>query len=113
MGGWRYLPNENVLGSVARLPQRKLLHGVAHPVGGATQDPLNYLSLWRAAVERLDPVWVSEHLSFNRVSRGSRIEDAGFLLPPQQTSGQRCTGGAETFGGSRRTSIGRSPSRRA
>lgn len=85
VGGWRYLPNENLLASVARLPQRKLLHGVAHPFGGATQDPLNYLSLWRSAVERLDPAWVSEHLSFNRIPRGSQVEDTGFLLPPQQT----------------------------
>ena len=86
-GGARYLANDKLLRSVARLPQAKLLHGVAQPFGGATDDPLDYLSLWRSAVDVLQPAWVSEHLSFNRTLQGSQVEDAGFLLPPQQTAG--------------------------
>jgi uncharacterized protein (UPF0276 family) len=85
--GARYLANDKLLSSVARLPQCKLLHGVAQPFGGATDDPLEYLPLWRSAVEMLQPAWVSEHLSFNRTLQGSQVEDTGFLLPPQQTAG--------------------------
>jgi uncharacterized protein (UPF0276 family) len=34
---------------------------------------------------RLDPVWISEHLSFNRIRRNGCVTDCGFLLPPAQT----------------------------
>jgi uncharacterized protein len=85
--GAYYQANEKLLRSVARLPQSKLIHGVAQPFGGATDDPLDYLPLWRSAIELLQPAWVSEHLSFNRTLTGSQVEDAGFLLPPQQTTG--------------------------
>src|SRR6185369_16720969 len=57
-GGARYLANDKLLRSVARLPQAKLLHGVAQPFAGATDDPLDYLPLWRSAVDVLQPTWV-------------------------------------------------------
>lgn len=83
--GWHYRGNEGLLERVASLPQPKLLHGVGHPVGGTVRDPVDHLPLLRHAVERLDPVWVSEHLSFNRVQRGGQVTHAGFLLPPPQS----------------------------
>lgn len=85
-GGWRYRNNEALLERVAALPQAKLLHGIGHPVGGTAPDPIDPAPLLRHAVERLDPAWVSEHLSFNRFKRpGGAIEHAGFLLPPAQS----------------------------
>lgn len=83
--GLCYRGNDALLQRVAQLPQAKLLHGVAQPVGGSADDPLEYIALWKRAVEVLDPAWVSEHLSFNRVRRGAHIEEAGFLLPPRQS----------------------------
>lgn len=83
--GWRYRGNEALLGRVAALPQHKLLHGVGHPFGGTVRDPADPLPLLRHAVDRLDPAWVSEHLSFNRVVRAGGFEHAGFLLPPPQS----------------------------
>jgi len=85
-GGWRYRVNEGLLEQVAGLPQAKLVHGVAQPLGGTTPDPVEHVSLLRHAVDLLDPSWISEHLSFNRVERPSGVEEAGFLLPPRQTA---------------------------
>lgn len=85
--GWRYRNNDALLERVAALPQAKLLHGVGHPVGGTVADPIDPAPLLRHAVERLDPVWVSEHLGFNRIRRpDGAVEHAGFLLPPPQSS---------------------------
>ena len=79
-----YRPNDGLLRNIARYPQPKLLHGVGQPVGGITRDPVDAAPSLRSAVGLLRPVWVSEHLSFNRTCRGAAITDAGFLLPPRQ-----------------------------
>src|SRR5215510_2343610 len=68
-GGWQYRENNAILDRLASLRHAKLLHGVAHPFAGTTQSPIDPWPLLRHAVERLDPTWVSEHLSFNRVLR--------------------------------------------
>ena len=80
-----YRVNQSLLDKVAKLPQVKLAHGVAHPLGGATADPIEHLTAWQHTLEVLDPKWVSEHLSFNRCTFGDYVEEAGFLLPPRQT----------------------------
>ena len=82
--GWHYRGNQALLESVAALPQAKLMHGVGHPVGGTVRDPVEHMPLLRDAADRLDPAWISEHLSFNRVPPAG--EHAGFLLPPPQSA---------------------------
>ncbi|MET0981728.1 MAG: DUF692 family multinuclear iron-containing protein [Telluria sp.] len=82
---WCYRGNPALLDHVAALPLPKLIHGIGQPLGGTVPDPLDYLSLLRQAVERLDPAWVSEHLSFNRIRREGTVEHAGFLLPARQS----------------------------
>ena len=84
-GVWQYRSNEALLDRVAELPQAKLLHGVGHPVGGTVADLIDPLPELRRAVQRLNPAWVSEHLSFNRTLRRQAVEHAGFLLPPPQS----------------------------
>ena len=84
-GVWQYRSNEALLDRVAELPQAKLLHGVGHPVGGTVADPIDPLPELRRAVQRVNPAWVSEHLSFNRTLRRQAVEHAGFLLPPPQS----------------------------
>lgn len=81
-----YRLNEALFDSICALPQPKLLHGVGHPVAATVDDPIDPYPLLRSMTERLDPAWVSEHLSFNRVRRGDRYTEAGFLLPPLQTA---------------------------
>lgn len=84
-GGLHYQINEAALARVASLPQAKLVHSVGHPVGGMSEDPLEHMPLLRRTVDVLDPAWVSEHLSFNRIRRMTNTEEAGFLLPPRQS----------------------------
>ena len=83
--GWHYRNNEALLDLVASLPQAKLLHGVGHPFGGTAADTIDFAPLLRHISQRLDPAWVSEHLSFNRVKGAVEVEHVGFLLPPAQT----------------------------
>lgn len=80
-----YRVNDFFLNKIAKLPQVKLVHGVAHPLGGTTVDPIEHLTAWQHTLEVLNPHWVSEHLSFNRCAFGDTVEEVGFLLPPRQT----------------------------
>jgi len=82
---WHYRVNERLLDEVAGFAQAKLVHGIGHPFGGTVGDPVDHLALLRRAVERLDPAWVSEHLSFNRVARQGAVAETGFLMPPRQS----------------------------
>lgn len=83
-GDWSYVPNQALLDRVAAFPLAKLMHGIGQPVGGVVSDPVEHLSLLKATADLLQPAWVSEHLSFNRVDVGGTTVESGFLLPPQQ-----------------------------
>lgn len=78
----RYHAPEEALERFAALPGRKLVHSVGLPVGGST--PLDELQLpaLRRVLERLEPPYLSEHLSFNRTPDFH----TGFFLPPRQTT---------------------------
>jgi uncharacterized protein (UPF0276 family) len=95
-----YRLNEALFETICMLPQPKLLHGVGHPVAATVDDPIDPAPLLRRMADRLDAAWVSEHLSFNRVQRGARCVEAGFLLPPLQTvAGARvAAAGVQRFG---------------
>jgi uncharacterized protein (UPF0276 family) len=79
--GDRYLPNEEALRHLERLPGRKLIHSVAAPVGGTVRPEPAQVALLRDAVERFQAPWLSEHLSFNQTPDFA----TGFFLPPRQT----------------------------
>jgi uncharacterized protein len=83
-GEWSYRPNQALIDQVAASPLSKLMHGIGQPFGGTVPDPVEHLSLLRSIADQLDPVWVSEHLSFNRVATPGGIAESGFLLPPLQ-----------------------------
>jgi uncharacterized protein len=84
-GSWRYVANQRALDRIAAYPHAKLMHGIGQPFGGSTDDPVPYLDLLRTTADALQPAWVSEHLSFNRVRRDEDAPDVGFLLPPRQS----------------------------
>jgi uncharacterized protein len=84
--GFAYQLNEELFDQLAALPQPKLLHGVGQPVGGTVDDPTEYVPLLKRMASRLEPAWISEHLSFNRVTHNARVMECGFLLPPPQTA---------------------------
>jgi uncharacterized protein (UPF0276 family) len=85
-GQWCYRPNVELTERVAAYPVAKLMHGIGQPVGGTVADPVDHLRLLRSTAELLDAEWVSEHLSYNRVEVEGQVVDAGFLLPPPQTT---------------------------
>jgi len=84
--GFTYRLNEPLFESIAALPAWTLMHGVGQPVGGSVDDPVDYLPLLRRMCDRLEPAWVSEHMSFNRIDDNGRVAECGFLMPPLQTA---------------------------
>jgi uncharacterized protein (UPF0276 family) len=80
-----YVPNAEAMTRIAALPQHKLVHSVGFPVGGSVIEGGDYVTPLTSAVAALGAPWVSEHLSFNAVRSGERVESVGFLLPPRQT----------------------------
>ena len=73
-----------VLQHLQALPQRKLVHSVAAPVGGTARPDTHHLALLRQAVRELRAPYLSEHLSFN----ASHGVSTGFFMPPRQTDAQ-------------------------
>jgi uncharacterized protein (UPF0276 family) len=84
--GEHYVPDEEIIGHVSALPQRKLVHGVGCPVGGSVPHEEEQISLLADAIRTFGAPWASEHLSFNRAYGDDGAFNAGFLLPPLQTS---------------------------
>lgn len=91
---WRHFPDRpqpyaNQLALLERLkalPQRKIVHGVGFPVGGARVPDPRHLPPLRQAIDAIEAAWASEHLVFNE-AKGSNGEmyQTGFFLPPLLT----------------------------
>jgi len=81
----RYVVDSVLMGRVAALPCRKVLHGVGFPVGSVRPPSAAQIPPLLATIDALAPTWMSEHLAFNRMAEGGRLIDTGFLLPPRQT----------------------------
>src|SRR3954447_4636143 len=102
--GERYVPDDEIIGHVSALPQRKLVHGVGCPVGGSVPHEEEQVALFADAVRTFGAPWASEHLSFNRAYGGGGAFNAGFLLPPLQTRA-----GADAAAATARTLASRLP----
>jgi len=85
-GEWCYRPDFAAIDRLTNFPGAKLMHGIGQPLGGSVPDPVEHRRLLRSTADRLDAVWVSEHLSFNRVVVDGRVAESGFLLPPPQNA---------------------------
>jgi uncharacterized protein (UPF0276 family) len=77
--------NEAFLRHVAPPGVPTLLHSVGLPLGNAEAPPAHDLERLARDAELLDPLWVSEHLSFDRATVAGASVWTGFLLPPPQT----------------------------
>ena len=66
--------------------QPKLFHGVGYPVGGTCLPSQQHFNTLRCQVNTLKPEWISEHLSFNMFKEDGKAINAGFLLPPLQST---------------------------
>lgn len=73
-----------VLDQLLNLPQTRIAHGIGMPVGGTVQAPIEDQRLLNQTLREINPVWFSEHLSFNRSAMGATNRFAGFLLAPPQ-----------------------------
>lgn len=59
-------------------------HGVGAPIGGTMTPPLSFLTTLKKHQSLLNPMWFSEHMSFNYYKEGHRKINTSFLLPPLQ-----------------------------
>lgn len=80
-----FIFNEAEINYLQSINKPKLFHGVGYPVAGSL--PLNtaHIPYLKKMMSRLDPVWLSEHLSFNNIKIQGDICNTNFLLPPLQT----------------------------
>ncbi len=85
-GEQRYRINHAALQYFSQLPYRLLLHGVGFPIGGTIPPADAHTEAFIETIQRLGPVWVSEHMSFNRAADRRGCFDTGFLLPPLQSA---------------------------
>lgn len=60
-------------------------HGVGAPVGGTVPPPLSFLTTLKKHQQMLNPMWFSEHMSFNYFKDGDKKINTSFLLPPFQS----------------------------
>lgn len=79
-----YLP-ERALERLSQFRQPKLIHSVTLPFAQTAPFDEEQSSALRHTVDALASAWVSDHLSFNRVSDCGTDFFTGFLLPPIQT----------------------------
>lgn len=85
--GGKLRPDPEAFDAILALGKPCLLHSVGCPIGASDSGLRRQRRALVDSVARLDPPWVSEHLSFLRFA-GAHVEgDAGFLLPPLQTTG--------------------------
>ena len=62
-----------------------LFHGVGYPIGGTVEPLPEHLPCLKKMMTELNPVWMSEHLSFNTIHIDGLPYNTNFLLPPLQT----------------------------
>lgn len=62
-----------------------LVHGVGDPFGSTIAAGPSFARAFAASVAALRPVWISEHLAFNRFGADDGVHATGFFMPPSQT----------------------------
>ena len=83
--GSSYFLPERALRRFAQFRQPKLIHSVSLPFAQTAPLDEQQTSALRHSIDALASPWVSDHLSFNRVSGPGKDFFTGFLLPPIQT----------------------------
>jgi uncharacterized protein (UPF0276 family) len=75
----------DALARLAALPQRKVVHTRALPVGGSLPFDRASLALLQSSTASLGASYVSQHLGFDRVEIDGEERFTGMLLPPRHT----------------------------
>jgi uncharacterized protein (UPF0276 family) len=68
------------------LPQQRVVHSIAFPVGNSRPHDAAALACLTRSVAALDAPYASEHLSFDTFNDGGEAVWTGFFLPPRQTA---------------------------
>jgi uncharacterized protein (UPF0276 family) len=76
---------DKVIQNICNLRYPKLIHSVGCPLG-TSQLNQEQIPLLQEIVSILKPLWISEHLSFNKVWNSNHDYWTGFLLPPLQSN---------------------------
>lgn len=80
-----FIFNENEIGYLNTIDKPKLFHGVGYPIGSSLPLNTDHIPYMKKLISRLNPVWLSEHLSFNNIKLNNQVCNTNFLLPPLQT----------------------------
>ena len=62
-----------------------IFHGVGYPIGGSIPPDPIHLPCLKKMITELNPIWMSEHLSFNTIMMEGVPYNTNFLLPPMQS----------------------------
>lgn len=74
--------DDDAFDAIRSLGKPCVVHSVGCPIGGTKTLLPQHAGALSESIQRLDPPWVSEHLSFNEFESGGQRHFAGFLLPP-------------------------------
>ncbi len=77
--------NEKEIDYLQSIDKPKLFHGVGYPIGSSLSINTNHIPYLKDMMTKLNPLWLSEHLSFNNIQLEGDIYNTNFLLPPLQT----------------------------
>lgn len=80
-----YAYDETSVDYLHRLQKPVLFHGVGYPVAGSITPDNTHLDCLHQMMDRLQPLTMSEHLSFNTLVLNGSNYNTNFLLPPLQT----------------------------
>lgn len=80
-----FIFNEKEIDYLQTIDKPKVFHGVGYPVASSLPVNTNHIPYLKDMMSRLNPIWLSEHLSFNNIKLQQEIYNTNFLLPPLQT----------------------------
>ncbi len=86
-GGAEMRLDRDALSRLQALPQPKVIHTAALPVGGSLPFEPASLELLQCSVEVLGARYVSQHLGFDRIETAGEARFTGMLLPARRTEG--------------------------
>jgi uncharacterized protein len=81
-----YSFDENTVNYLLEVNKPTLFHGVGYPVGGKILSDTTHMKCFKDMATILNPIWFSEHLSFNTIEIEGQLCNTNFLLPPLQTN---------------------------
>jgi uncharacterized protein len=80
-----FIIDQRITSFLRDCPQPKIFHGVGFPIGGTILPHATHFKTLQEHAHILQPLYISEHLSFNKYTDAAgTIHQANFLLPPVQ-----------------------------